>query len=51
MNRRTLLCALTLGTLGAPLAAEAQTAGKVPRIGILETGSLSARGGSWPAFH
>jgi putative ABC transport system substrate-binding protein len=35
VNRRTFLCGLTLGTLSAPLAAEAQQAGKVPRIGIL----------------
>jgi putative tryptophan/tyrosine transport system substrate-binding protein len=34
--RRTFLCRLTLGILAAPLAAaEAQRAGKVPRIGIL----------------
>jgi len=39
MNRRTFLCGLTLGTLSAPLAAEAQQAGKVPRIGFLYYGS------------
>jgi len=35
MNRRTFLCGLTLGTLALPLAAEAQQAGKVYRIGFL----------------
>ena len=35
MNRRTFLCGLTLGTLSAPLAAEAEQAGKVWRIGFL----------------
>ena len=35
MNRRTFLCGLTLGTLAAPLAAEAQQAIKVPRVGFI----------------
>jgi len=39
MNRRTFLCGLTLGTLALPFAAEAQQAGKVPRIGFLFYGS------------
>jgi putative ABC transport system substrate-binding protein len=39
MNRRTFLCGLTLGTLALPFAAEAQQAGKVPRIGFLYYGS------------
>jgi putative ABC transport system substrate-binding protein len=39
MNRRTFLWGLTLGALTAPPAVEAQQAGKVPRIGILTTGS------------
>src|SRR5438093_3585178 len=30
---------LTLGRLAAPLVAEAQQAGKIPRIGILRSGS------------
>jgi putative ABC transport system substrate-binding protein len=38
MNRRTFLCGLTLGTLSAPLAAEAQQAGKVYRLGMLTPG-------------
>jgi putative tryptophan/tyrosine transport system substrate-binding protein len=37
VNRRTFLCGLTLGALATPLAAEAQKAGKVYRIGVLET--------------
>ena len=37
MNRRTFLCGLTLGTLTPPLAAEAQQAAKVARIGYLST--------------
>jgi ABC-type uncharacterized transport system substrate-binding protein len=35
MTRRTFLCGLTLGTLAAPLAAEAQQAMKVYRVGVL----------------
>ena len=43
MNRRTFLCGLTLGTVSAPLAAEAQPAGRrVPRIGFLQQGDPSA---------
>ncbi len=34
-NRRTFLCGLTLGMLSASLAAEAQPAGKVWRIGVV----------------
>src|SRR4029453_4813795 len=42
MNRRTFLCGLTLGTLAAPLAREAQPqSGKVPRIGLLSLTSPS----------
>jgi putative tryptophan/tyrosine transport system substrate-binding protein len=39
MTRRTFLCGLTLRTLAAPLAAEAQRAGNVPRIAFLTTTS------------
>ena len=39
MNRRTFLCGLTLGMLALPVAAAAQQAGKVPRIGFLFYGS------------
>jgi putative tryptophan/tyrosine transport system substrate-binding protein len=35
MKRRTFLCGLTLGTLAAPVAVEAQQAAKVYRIGFL----------------
>jgi putative tryptophan/tyrosine transport system substrate-binding protein len=35
MDRRTFLCGLTLGTLSIPLAADAQPAGKLYRIGYL----------------
>jgi len=43
MNRRTFLCGLTLGTVGAPLAAAAQQPQKVPQVGILSAFSASAR--------
>jgi putative ABC transport system substrate-binding protein len=36
MDRRTFIGSLALGTLAAPLAAKAQQAGKVWRIGVLE---------------
>jgi ABC-type uncharacterized transport system substrate-binding protein len=39
MTRRTFLCGLTLGTLAAPLASQAQQAGKVYRIGVLSSAS------------
>jgi putative tryptophan/tyrosine transport system substrate-binding protein len=42
--RATLLAALALGLLAAPLAAGAQPAGKVPRIGILSPASPSDTG-------
>jgi putative ABC transport system substrate-binding protein len=35
MNRRALLRGLVLGVIGTPLAAGAQSAGKVSRIGVL----------------
>jgi ABC-type uncharacterized transport system substrate-binding protein len=35
MNRRSFLCGLTLGTLSAPLAGEAQQSAKGSRIGLL----------------
>ena len=38
MKRRTFLCGMTLWTLAAPLAAEAQPAGRVWRIGYLSPG-------------
>ena len=39
MNRRTFVCWLTLGTLAAPLAGEAQQPTKVPRVGFLTPAS------------
>ena len=39
MNRRTFLYGLTLGTLAAPLAVEAQPAGKVFRVASLGAGA------------
>jgi ABC-type uncharacterized transport system substrate-binding protein len=41
MTRRTFLCGLTLGTLSVALAAGAQEAGKVYRIGFLGPSSAS----------
>jgi len=35
ITRRTFLCGITLGTMSAPLAAEAQQSAKTPRIGVL----------------
>jgi putative ABC transport system substrate-binding protein len=46
VSRRVLLAGVTLG-LVAPLPAGAQG---VPRIGLLETGSLAARAPLWEAF-
>ena len=40
MERRTFMTLVSGGLLAAPLAAEAQPAGKVPRIGIVSTFSL-----------
>jgi putative tryptophan/tyrosine transport system substrate-binding protein len=42
MDRRAFISGITLGVLAAPLAAEAQPAGKVWRIGMLSSGSPSA---------
>jgi putative ABC transport system substrate-binding protein len=39
MNRRTFIGSLTGGLLAAPLGAEGQQAGKVPRIGLLRPGA------------
>jgi putative ABC transport system substrate-binding protein len=45
-----LLGLAVLGLLAAPLAAEAQPAGRVPRIGILPGGPLAPRVHQWDAF-
>ena len=53
MDRRAFLCGLTLATLTVPLAAGAQQAGKVYRIGILANlrpSDSEAGGRLWPAF-
>ncbi len=49
IQRRDFIAGL-LGVLAAPLAAEAQPAGKVPRIGILPPGPISERVHLWEAF-
>ena len=41
MNRRTFLLGLALGTLSAPLAADAQQLGKMARVGYLESGVVA----------
>jgi putative ABC transport system substrate-binding protein len=41
MDRRVFIGTLTGGLLAAPLAAEAQQAGRVPRVGFLSAGSRS----------
>jgi len=41
MDRRTFISGLTFGLLAAPLAAEAQPPGKVPRIGVLVVATRS----------
>jgi hypothetical protein len=38
MDRRAFIFGMTLGLLAAPLAAGAQQAGKVPRVGVLSGG-------------
>ena len=43
MNRRWFLRTMSMSLLAAPLAAEAQQAGKVPRIGFLSLTSPSDR--------
>jgi putative ABC transport system substrate-binding protein len=46
MDRRTFLGTLAGGLLAAPLAAQAQPAGKVWRVGVLSSGSHSATAGA-----
>jgi len=50
MDRRAFISGITLSLLAAPLAAEAQPAGKVPRIGFLSTTSSSDRPALVDAF-
>jgi putative ABC transport system substrate-binding protein len=46
MNRRTSFCGLTLGALSAPLAADAEQARNVARIGVLGNTSPPPESGS-----
>ena len=41
---------LTLSPLAAPLAAMAQSRGKIPRVGMLEPGSPQRHASCLPAF-
>ena len=41
MDRRAFISGITVGLLAAPLAAEGQPAGKVPRVGVLANGSAA----------
>jgi hypothetical protein len=49
VNRRAFVTGI-LGLLAALLAAAAQQAESVPRIGLLEPGSLAGRAPLWEAF-
>src|SRR5262249_7062584 len=48
-SRRAFLSG-TASVLAAPLAAEAQPVAKLPRIGLLDSGSLAGRAPLWEAF-
>jgi putative ABC transport system substrate-binding protein len=52
MDRRSFIAGIISGFLAAPLAGEAQPAGKIYRIGVLETVPLTDAGGArlWEAF-
>jgi len=50
MDRRTFLSTVTGGLLATPLTAEAQQAGKVYRIGMLESTSLALNAANLAAF-
>jgi len=50
MRLRAVELIVALALLAAPLAAEAQQAANVPRIGLLDLGSLAARASLWEAF-
>ncbi len=49
VSRRVRVAGVTLALLAIPLAGTAQPE-KVPRIGLLETGSLAGRASLWEAF-
>jgi len=50
MDRRTFISSITLGLLAAPLAAEAQEAGKVYRIGVLDPTPVALNVANLDAF-
>src|SRR5262252_10093766 len=50
MDRRTFLGTISVAALAAPLAAEAQQAGRVYRIGMLETRSAALNAANVDAF-
>jgi len=50
VERRAFLCAVTGGLLAAPLAAEAQQAGKVYRLGVLEVVLMTSNATNLAAF-
>src|SRR5262245_64773303 len=50
IDRRTFLAGAGAGHLAAPLTAEAQQAGKVHRIGMLETTSMALNAANIEAF-
>ena len=50
MDRRTFLAGTGVVFLAAPLAAEAQPAGKVTRIGVLEPTSMALNAANLDAF-
>ena len=49
-SRLVLTVMLTIALLAVPLAAEAQPMGSVPRVGLLDPGSLVGRAPLWEAF-
>ena len=50
MDRRAFISTLASGLLAAPVAAEAQPAGKMYRVGMLETTSLALNAANLEAF-
>ena len=50
MDRRAFLGTLAGGLLAAPLAAEAQQAGKLSTVGVLSIGTDPAQSGQWQPF-
>jgi len=50
MDRRAFVSGVALAILAAPLAAEAQQAGRISTVGFLSLGSVTARPGLLPTF-